>query len=75
MRKIYNILILVFLCSIAAFTTKAQYDISSPYSQYGIGSTNLLGNQYNSSMGGLAQAIRKNNTVNINKTDKNLRIE
>lgn len=65
MHKRYKILILVFLCSIMAFTSKAQYDISSPYSQYGIGSTNLLGNQYNSSMGGISQAIRRNNVINL----------
>lgn len=65
MYRKYKILLVIFFCSLVVFTAKAQYDISSPYSQYGIGSTALSGNQYNESMGGISQAVRKNNVVNL----------
>ncbi|MBR1769981.1 MAG: hypothetical protein IJ748_05945 [Bacteroidales bacterium] len=39
--------------------------MSSPYSRYGIGTTDVAKNQYISSMGSVSQALRKNNLVNF----------
>ncbi|MDO5760515.1 MAG: hypothetical protein Q4Q06_05770 [Bacteroidota bacterium] len=61
----FSILAFVLVVLASFCEVKAQYSQSSPYSKYGIGSTTSSPNQYISSMGGVSQAFRRNNLVNI----------
>lgn len=66
MRKKYNkiMLIVIFLIAIQ-MNVKGQYSISSPYSKYGIGNTNMVNEQVTASMGGVGYAFARNNVVNF----------
>ena len=44
--------------------SKAQTSISSPYSRFGIGETNVFNNAINNAMGGVGYAYRRNNSIN-----------
>lgn len=62
-RNILSVLLLiVFLIPLSE--SKAQNTLSSPYSKYGIGETDLYSNAITSSMGGIGYAMHRNNTVN-----------
>lgn len=65
MKNKYNIILFLFACVIVTCELRAQYTVSSPYSKYGIGLTDMTGNQYLSSMGGVSQGFRRSNVVNI----------
>lgn len=65
LKKRINYL-LVFVVIIATFPNlaEAQTSISSPYSRYGIGNTNIFNNPINNAMGGVGYAFKRNNSVN-----------
>ncbi|MDR1847716.1 MAG: hypothetical protein LBR17_06320 [Bacteroidales bacterium] len=46
-------------------TATAQEALSSPYSRYGIGNTNVFSNAFSSSIGGVGYALSRNNIVNF----------
>ena len=52
-------LIVIFLIAIQ-MNVKGQYSISSPYSKYGIGNTNMVNEQVTASMGGVGYAFARN---------------
>ena len=64
--KANKILLFIGMALLLALQTPlfAQFNISNPYSRYGIGNTNMGINQYNASMGGVGYALAKNNIVN-----------
>lgn len=62
-KKIKSNLVLIF-CLLACGVSMAQYSLSSPYSRYGIGTTDVPCNQVMSAMGGIGQAFHRNNVVN-----------
>src|SRR5574344_1594248 len=43
---------------------EGQTNLSSPYSRYGIGNTNLFNNAVNNAMGNVGLTYRRNNSVN-----------
>ncbi len=63
LNKISAVLLLAAIL-VSALDTSAQNTISSPYTKYGIGETNLYTNAINSAMGGVGYAMRRNNMVN-----------
>ncbi len=63
--KILFIALLAFAVVGNINVAKAQYDVSSPYSRFGIGYTNSGKNQSMVSMGGIGYAFARNNEVNI----------
>lgn len=64
--KANKILLFIGMALLLALQTPlfAQFNISNPYSRYGIGNTNMGINQYNLPMGGVGYALAKNNIVN-----------
>lgn len=63
MQKKFRLVALLFGL-LGSFTSMAQYSMSSPYSRYGIGGTDMIGNQTIASMGGVGQALHRNTLVN-----------
>ncbi|MDR1726240.1 MAG: hypothetical protein LBR28_07625 [Bacteroidales bacterium] len=66
-KRIINILLATFclLSGVSISNIKAQTTISSPYSHYGIGNTNVFSNAVYSSLGNVGYAFRKNNLINL----------
>lgn len=62
-NRIHKILFLLLAVSVC-FEASAQNTISSPYTKYGIGETDLYTNAVNASMGGIGYAMHRNNMVN-----------
>lgn len=62
-NRIYQFL-LVILVVIIPIIANSQNSVSSPYSRYGIGNTNIYNNAINNSMGGIGYTMRANNHVN-----------
>jgi hypothetical protein len=60
----YKRITLILLFIVFAFELGAQNTISSPYSKYGIGDNVGFTNTINASMGGIHNALRRNNFVN-----------
>ena len=58
--KIFFLLLAVCMC----FEVLAQNTLSSPYTKYGIGETDIFTNAVNASMGGVGYAMQRNNMVN-----------
>ena len=63
-RKRFDISLLFLLLLVFAEQVKSQNTISSPYSKYGIGETDMFTNSVNSAMGGISYALQRNNFVN-----------
>ncbi len=64
-RKIqYLIVVVAIIFAILPDISKAQSSISSPYSRFGIGETNIFNNAINNAMGGTGYAYRRNNSIN-----------
>ena len=59
-NKILFLLLTVCMC----FEVPAQNTLSSPYTKYGIGETDIFTNAVNASMGGVGYAMQRNNMVN-----------
>src|SRR5574344_2731911 len=55
---------LIAICLLFASTLQAQTNLSSPYSRYGIGNTNLFNNAVHNAMGNVGLTYRTNNSVN-----------
>lgn len=57
--------ILLFLAAVMqCFVSRGQNTVSSPYSKYGIGETDMFKNSVNAAMGGVGYAMHRNNMVN-----------
>lgn len=66
MQKKNKIIILVItFLTVFQINVLGQFSLSSPYSKYGIGNTNLSGNQVTSAMGGIVYAFARDNVVNF----------
>ncbi|MFA6201008.1 MAG: hypothetical protein WC679_11450 [Bacteroidales bacterium] len=63
-KRIKYLMVLVAIIVTLPNLVEAQTTISSPYSRYGIGNTNLFDNAINNAMGGVGYAYKRNNSVN-----------
>lgn len=64
-RKLYFVIVIVTIIfvTIPNFSI-AQSSISSPYSRFGIGETNIFNNPINNAMGGVGYTYSRNNSIN-----------